>query len=569
MNGTFRAPGKPSDAGATVDPERVRPAHPFQEPGFSTPPPPLPQVCSTRTFALGRACRSDREKNWCLPRKASALVLALVIGLLLAGPARAAGPSSPREEIREPAIAGTWYPGSPGELRQKVLAYLAGVPAASAVPPGPVVALIAPHAGYAYSGQVAAYAYKQIDGRKFDTVVVIAPSHRVPFSGIAVYDRGGFRTPLGVMELDRDLISALERHEKRIRFVPHAHTQEHALEIQLPFLQVLLPQAKLVPLLMGDQDRAACEALADALAAACAGRAVLIVASSDLSHFHDDDTARKLDQVVLDRVSAFDAGGLLEALSQSRCEACGGGPMVAAMLAARKLGAARSKVLHYANSGDVTGDRSRVVGYMAAAFFVEGQESGATQPEPGRVGVDLGLTTEEKATLLKLARQTIEARCQGKPAPRPETGSARLRELRGAFVTLHKRGELRGCIGHVVGVRPLIDSVCEMAEAAAFHDPRFPSVRAEELRELQIEISALTPMERISDPKAVEIGRHGLFLKRGGRSGLLLPQVATEQGWDRIQFLEGTCRKAGLERDAWKDPNTEIYVFSADIFREP
>ncbi|MHC1744080.1 MAG: AmmeMemoRadiSam system protein B [Syntrophobacteraceae bacterium] len=496
------------------------------------------------------------------------VLLAGALALLANEPATATAKATTREEIREPAIAGTWYPGSPGELRQQVVSFLAGVPVAGGTAPENVVALIAPHAGYVYSGQVAAYAYKQIDGRTFDTVVIIAPSHRVPFSGVAVYDRGGFRTPLGVMEIDRELTEALEKKDKRIRFVPDAHTQEHALEIQLPFIQVLLPRARLVPLLMGDQDRATCEALADALASACAGKSVLIVASSDLSHFHSYDKAKRLDQVVLDQVTGLDPNGLLDALAQSKCEACGGGPMVTAMLTARKLGATRSKVLHYANSGDVTGDRTRVVGYMAAALVSERANGQEAKPSTAAVGVDLGLSREEKETLLTLARQTIEARCQGKPAPKPEAASPRLKEPRGAFVTLHKKGELRGCIGHIVGARPLVESVAEMAEAAAFQDPRFSSVRTEEVRELEIEISALTPMQRISDPKEVEIGRHGLYMKRGGRSGLLLPQVATEQGWDRTQFLESTCRKAGLDRDAWKDASTEIYIFSADIFRE-
>lgn len=497
-----------------------------------------------------------------------AVAVAVALSVLAAGPLHGAGKAAAPEEIREPAIAGAWYPGSAIELRQAVSSYLAAVPAKDPAPPQSVVALIAPHAGYAYSGQVAAFAYKQIEGREFDTVVVIAPSHRVPFTGIAVFDRGGFRTPLGVMELDRSFITALEKKNRSIRFVPGAHTQEHALEIQLPFLQVLLPRARLVPLLMGDQDWTTCLALADALAEACAGKSVLIVASSDLSHFHPHDAARKLDQVVIDNVNGFDPNGLQNALTQFRCEACGGGPMVTAMLAASKLGATRSRVLHYANSGDVTGDRSRVVGYMAAVFFAEkpgAKEAGRATP---RVEVDLGLSRDEKAALLKLARETIEARSQGKPAPKPDARSARLKEPRGAFVTLHKRGELRGCIGHIVGARPLAESVSEMAEAAAFHDPRFPAVRAEELRDLDIEISALTPMERIGNLEEVVIGRHGLYMKRGSRSGLLLPQVATEQGWDRVQFLENTCRKAGMEKDAWKDPGTEIYIFSAEIFRE-
>ncbi len=234
-----------------------------------------------------------------------------------------------------------------------------------------MTALISPHAGYVYSGQVAAHAYKLLEKQKFSTVIVLAPSHQARFTGVSVYDRGGFRTPLGVVPLDQDLISALEKRDKRIRFIPEAHAKEHALEIQLPFLQVVMPGFKLVPLVMGEQDLETCRWLAEAIADCIKDKPVLLVASSDLSHFHSSDEAKRLDQVVLDRVAAFDPEGLLRSLESGKCEACGGGPMVATMLAARRLGATKSRVLNSANSGDVTGDRSRVVGYMAAALWAE------------------------------------------------------------------------------------------------------------------------------------------------------------------------------------------------------
>jgi len=475
------------------------------------------------------------------------------------------GKDMPSEQIRESVIAGTWYPGKASRLKLDVQEYLSRARAADLQ--GQLVALISPHAGYRYSGQVAAYGYKLLEGRKFSSVVVIAPSHRSYFRGVSVYDRGGYRTPLGVAPLDLEFISALKQRESRIQYVSEAHRQEHSLEIQVPFLQVLMPEFKLVPLIMGDQDYATCQWLAEAVADCIKkNRLVLVVASSDLSHFHPYQQAKQLDQVVLDKVNGFDPRGLSDSLASGECEACGGGPMVTAMLIARRLGANQSRVLHYANSGDVTGDHSGVVGYMAAALWVNPGKSKGEAPERRRVGVDLGLTSGEKAFLLQIARDVIEARCRGEKPPEAQVSSPTLNEFRGAFVTLHKDGKLRGCIGHIRGEKPLVKTVVEMAEAAAFHDPRFPPVTTAELDMLTYEISVLTPLQRISNVEQIQVGTHGIYMKNDGCAGLLLPQVATEWGWSRETFLEHTCVKAGLPKDAWKDEKTEIYIFSADVF---
>jgi AmmeMemoRadiSam system protein B/AmmeMemoRadiSam system protein A len=471
----------------------------------------------------------------------------------------------PSEQIRESVIAGSWYPGKASRLQHEVQEYLSRAKVED--PHGQLIALISPHAGYRYSGQVAAYAYRLLEERKFSSVVVIAPSHRSYFKGVSVYDRGGYRTPLGVVALDQDLISSLKQRESRIKYVPEAHSQEHSLEIQLPFLQVVMPDVKLVPLVMGNQDFTTCQWLAEAVADSIEKNgSTLVVASSDLSHFHPYQQAKRLDQVVLDKVDEFDPRGLSDSLASGKSEACGGGPMVTAMLIARRLGANRSRVLHYANSGDVTGDHSGVVGYMAAALWAEVKNSKGDNPRRQRVGVDLGLTSEEKTQLLQIARDVVEACCRGEGVEAPQAHSPTLNERRGAFVTLHKDGKLRGCIGHIRGEKPLIETVTEMAEAAAFHDPRFPQVTAEELELLEYEISVLTPLRQISNVEEIQVGTHGIYMKRGSTAGLLLPQVATERGWDRKTFLEHTCTKAGLPKDAWKEQGTEIYIFSADVF---
>lgn len=471
------------------------------------------------------------------------------------------------EKIRESVIAGSWYPDDPEVLKKQIANFIKVTPSPSLT--GELIALIVPHAGYMYSGGVAGHAYRLLSEQPADRVLIVAPSHRAYFQGASVYQQGGYRTPLGTVPLDKDIIHSLISASPFFKYVAKAELQEHSLEIQLPFLQVLLPKFSLVPILMGDQSYESCRQLSDLIATACSGKRVLLIASTDLSHFHSYQEAKRLDQTVLDRVSAFDPEGLAEELKKGNCEACGGGPMITVMLAARRMGANKARILHYANSGDVTGDRHSVVGYMAAALFDNpGKGSKSVDSNVSRAGVDLGLSAEERQTLRKIALEAIRNRSKKRTQPASVSAeiSPRLTEHRGAFVSLHKRGELRGCIGTIEGRKPLYETVREMAVQAAFHDPRFKQLKPEEIDEIELEISVLTPLKRIYDPNEIEIGKHGLLIRKGLSSGLLLPQVAIDYGWDRITFLEWTCRKANLPPDAWKSAETEIYVFSADIF---
>lgn len=468
------------------------------------------------------------------------------------------------KEIREPAVAGMFYPDKPDVLSREVKQYVEK--AQKEKLEGEIVALVSPHAGYMYSGEVAAHAYKLIEGKSFETVVVVAPSHRALFKGASLYDRGGYRTPLGVVSIDTELSKKIMEKRKEIQFIPEAHAEEHSLEVQIPFLQVLLKTFKLIPIVMEPYwSWETCQSLAAAISETVKGKNVLLVASSDLSHFHSYQKAVELDRIVLGHIERFDPEGLNRDLKQGRCEACGGGPVISIMLAAKALGANKGKVLKYLNSGDVTGDRSRVVGYAAGVFY---KTAGGTEKmkQERKVGVDLGLSEEEKKTLHEIARTVIENKAKGKPVPEYKIDSPTLKENRGAFVSIHKRGQLRGCIGYIEGRGPLYRTIEEMAEAAAFRDPRFMPVTDKELPDLDIEISVLTPLKRITDVNEIEVGKHGIYIKQGWYSGLLLPQVATEYGWDRRTFLEHTCLKAGLPPHAWKDKDTEIYIFSADIF---
>ncbi len=467
--------------------------------------------------------------------------------------------------IRKSAIAGSWYPGNPTVLRENIADFFQKVPEEPME--GRIIGMVVPHAGYAYSGQVAAYAYKLIRGQVFDAVIVIGPSHRIPFQGVSVYNRGGYETPLGTVMVDSGYAKQIMAESKIISAIPDAHLQEHSIEIQLPFLQVALGDFPFVPLLMGSQDRRTCEELAAAIIAAAGGKNVLVVGSSDLSHFHSYNEAVKLDALTLDYLDDMDPDGFLRGLENREFEACGAGPMVVAMMAAKGLGAGRSTLLKYANSGDVTGDRSSVVGY-AAAVFSTGQQSEKV-PVDGRKrlreGAGAGLTEADKQTLLNVARATIEAKLKGIELPERADLPEILKEKRGAFVTLKKRGRLRGCIGYIEARKPLYRTIEEMASAAAFNDPRFSPLKREELQDVTIEISVLSPLEEIRDIREIEVGRHGLYIVKEGRSGLLLPQVAVEYGWDSMTFLRETCHKAELPSDAWRDESTRIFIFSADI----
>ena len=265
-------------------------------------------------------------------------------------------------------MAGTWYPAMATALAAAVDGHLASAYADGASVHGDLVALIAPHAGLKYSGPVAAHAYRLMRDRVFDVAVLVGPSHFAGFDGVALYPSGGFDTPFGVMSIDAECARTIAAASPVVHDHPGVHVREHSLEMQLPFLAHLASTVSIVPLLMGYQTAATAVSLADALAIAVRGRRALLIASTDLSHYHDAKAASALDGVVIDCVARFDSDGLQAALAATPEHACGGGPMVAVMRAARAAGARDARILNYADSGDVSGDKSSVVGYLAAAF---------------------------------------------------------------------------------------------------------------------------------------------------------------------------------------------------------
>lgn len=458
------------------------------------------------------------------------------------------------QEVRPPAFAGQFYDADETRLRAEIEGYFRD--ASSGSPPaGRPAVLIAPHAGYIYSARTAAMAYAAARGGDFRTVVIIGPAHRFGFRGCSIWPKGGFRTPLGVAEVDAEAAAALGR-ASGFGFVPEAFAEEHSVEVQVPFIQTALPGARIVPVVMGEQSGPTVRALAKGLAAALPGRQALVVASTDLSHFLGRDAARERDAETIALVRDYKTDALLGRVVRGENAMCGGGPVVAALLYAKTLGAPRVEILGRADSTDGGGPADRVVGYFAAAVY-----SGGEAPD-----ASAGLGPEEKRTLLALAREAVSRFVKTGSVVDAPAGPA-FAAPRGVFVTLRKRGSLRGCIGYVEPIRPLGRAVVETAVLAASEDPRFPAVREDELGTLAFEISVLTPARDLSEPREVEVGRHGLIISRDGRRGLLLPQVATENGWDRETFLEEACLKAGLPRDAWRR-GAKIQVFEAVVFGE-
>jgi len=457
------------------------------------------------------------------------------------------------QKYRPPVVAGGFYPGDAAELKAFIGDALDKAPEVKL--DGEIIAVISPHAGYKYSGYVAADMYKLLIGRKFDVICVIAPSHREAFRGVTIYNGDGYETPLGILEIDKNLSGKLVKASSVIKFSNAGHGLEHSIEVQLPFLQATAGDFKLLPLVMGEQDFETSKSLGKALGGVLKDKNALIVMSSDLSHFHNYNDAVRLDNEVIKAVKYYDYWLLLRSLATRKCEACGGGPIIAGMIAAQGLGANKSQIIKYANSGDVTNDRSSVVGYMSAVFL-KSENAGS------------GLNEKNKEKLMEIAKATIFNTVNGIEIPEFKIESDFLKQNCGAFVTLNMNGNLRGCIGYIVAEKPLYKTVEEVAVSAAIRDPRFPPVTKKELDRLEFEISVLTPFRLINNVNEIEVGKHGLYIVLGRNSGVLLPQVAVSNKWDRDTFLKQVCIKAGLPPDSWKRKEADIFVFSADVFGE-
>ncbi|MBP7231515.1 MAG: AmmeMemoRadiSam system protein B [Syntrophaceae bacterium] len=479
-------------------------------------------------------------------------------------------------DIREPVVAGKFYSENAVRLRLSIEKFLqeAEEVRGSTNP----VAMIVPHAGYIYSGQICADGFRQTANSIYDIVVILGTNHTSPnFPKISLYPGDGFRTPLGTAMIEKEVVAALLKEAPDECVADKSlHMHEHSVEVMVPFVQVVFPDAKIIPAVVGSADLRIVERFGQALAKVLKNRKALIVASSDLSHYPSAEDAAMVDRETLEAMSSMDSDAFRTILQAHRkrgiprlsTSACGEAPVLVAMSAARLLGATGGTVVSYANSGDVPiGDRARVVGYGAVIFSKEPPKNIIKTKQYNGFATSVPLAQSDKKALLAFARETLSRVFTTDTVPLPRNFSAALEQPRGVFVTLKKKGELRGCIGRMIGDEPLGKLVGAMAIQSAFHDRRFQQLSAAEMKEVEIEISVLTPMKPVAGAEDIVVGRDGVLLSKDGRSAVFLPQVATEQGWSLEEMLDHLCRKAGLAAGSWKK-GAQFSTFQAEVFSE-
>lgn len=452
-----------------------------------------------------------------------------------------------KENVKEPAVAGTFYPSEGNALREMVNGFLAN--AEKKAVDGQLVAMISPHAGYPFSGHVAAYTYKYLSGKDIDTVILVGLSHYNAFNGASVYAKGSMKTPLGNIKINERVAASLINEKAHVTFYPAAFEKEHSLEVQLPFLQQALKNFKIVPILISTPTKESFEFMTGKLTEILRQEPkTIIIASTDLSHYHGYDTAVIMDRKMIDAVERMALEDIKKYFITGEGEMCGIYPVMLTMSVAKGVGATNGMLYKYANSGDVTNDKNRVVGYAAMGIYKS------------------SLSKEEKDFLLSLAKSTIINYVTHGKAQDVEIKNPRLAANGATFVTINRHGSLRGCIGNIQPYMPLYKSVIGNAVSASSKDPRFPPMTKEELKDMEVEVSILSPLEPLKDIKDIVIGKHGLVIVKGQHSGLLLPQVAREFRWDVNAFLENLSFKAGLPRDAWKD--ADLFSFTAEVIKE-
>ena len=481
--------------------------------------------------------------------------------------------SASEGSVRQSAVAGKFYSANPERLRKEIKNLLDNAPDC---PPyeGRIVSAAVPHAGYVYSAAVAAPVYKAIQNVDFDTVVIIGHDFGSQLAGIiaVIPDFTAFRTPLGDVAVDRELCKALMADDKRFLCNNRVHSMEHSIEVQLPFLQMTHKSFSIVPLLFGEVTPEHIERLAALLKKNAGNRRIFVLSSTDFSHYPQIETARRLDKKTASFAENLDVSGLCAWQAHGEWEMepnvevpiCSAGGLGTAMTWAKNNGATKAIVLKQATSGDVSGEGEQVVGYTSIVFTCKVDENAGKPKEDNAFAV----SEQSQKLLLALAREVIQAGTQHRQYKGQRPENPELSDPAAVFVTLHKQGRLRGCIGTIQARTPLYDAVVEYAELAAFDDPRFQPVTEDELKEIDIEISVLSPMRKISSPSEIIPRKHGVVVRKGRRSGLFLPQV-WEQLPDKEQFMGYLCaEKAGLPFDAWKDNDVELLVFTVHAFEE-
>ncbi len=480
--------------------------------------------------------------------------IALIIAMLLS--------TSIFAQTRKPAVAGKWYPNSKKELSAMLNEFFQKVDLDKEKLSLKPFGLISPHAGFVYSGQVSAYAYSTIRGEQYDTVILLGCSHYYLNNTVSIYDGDYYETPLGKVPIAREMVKNILQADKDFLFQEHTHSVEHSLESQIPFLQYALSKDfSIIPILIMSKDTSLLNKLSDTLIEIVnrSEKRILFVISTDMSHYHPYQEAVEMDRRTIDMIINSEDRKLKESILDGSSELCGYWAVYTFQHIARHFNAEKACLLKYQNSGDVTGDKSGVVGYTAIVF---------TKDDEDKSDDELGQANKE--FLLNLARRSIRHYLNKKEMLEIEPPEQSiLNKERAVFVTLRKDGNLRGCIGQMIAQDKLYKAVIDMAVSAAFQDWRFNPVRLEELDEISIEISVLTPLQRIDNIDEIVLGRHGVYVKKGHRTGVYLPQVAEETGWSKEEFLRSLCsHKAGLSPDAYLDKDTELYIFQVIKFEE-
>ena len=466
--------------------------------------------------------------------------------------------------IRNAAKAGTWYSASVKELNQEIEKYLNQ--ASVSVKTKPRIIMV-PHPGLKYGGPTAAHAFKAVSNYSYRNIFLLAVSHYEHFTKISVGDYDFYESPGGKIPVNRDISSFLLENEN-FTFFKEAHEQEHSNEMQLPFLNKVFSDFKIVPIILPAAKNNNYEILAETLYQVLTEDDLIII-SSDLSHYPNYENANYVDKKTLEAILTLEVNhftNTINSLSQEGVEnvstlACGAEAIKAGVLIANKLNLEKAELLHYENSGDNSwGDKDQVVGYGALAVFSNKEE---------QFSETLVLSTEDKKTALKIVRTTLQNYFKKEELNWNFPVDSVFQKKIGAFVTLKKNHQLRGCIGNFDPSKPLFQIVEYLALEAALHDPRFPELREDELEEIDIEISLLSERKKIFKKEEIIPGKHGVYLRQGLRGGTYLPQVAIEQNWEREAMMNSLCEhKSGLDRNAWKDGSAEMFTYTALVFGE-
>ncbi len=470
-------------------------------------------------------------------------------------------------DIRESAKAGSWYEGEPKALKREIGKYLSNVKLDDEVKSLRPFSLIVPHAGHQYSGQCAAYGYSLIKDKPFKKVIIIGPSHYVGFRGVSVSKATHYQTPLGLVEIDTSACETLLGNKQLFSYQKAADSEEHSLEIQLPFLQSVLSGYKIVPLIVGEIENYS--QTASAINRIIDDKTLLII-SSDFTHYGESfgyvpfrdnlkDNIKKLDDGAITEIINISPEGFHRYINSTGATICGYKPILLLLHLLKKEGiTSKGVLLNYYTSGDLTGDYRHSVSYASICFILQEVDN-----------IKDKLDETEQKTLLALSRETIRLYLKSQKTPKVDDKklTSRLLEKRGVFVTLKKHGHLRGCIGSIFEPKPLYEGVIEQTINSAVKDWRFSPVTLDEEKELNIEISVLSPMRKVKGPEEIVVGEHGVYLIKGNASAVFLPQVAPEQGWTREEMLNHLSEKAGLPKDAWRK-DAEFLVFTAQVFSE-